>query len=893
MQAPTRTEAKTPPRASVRARRSAARVAAADLAIPRPPRSLVLRPRLFDALDEGMNGPLTLISAPPGAGKTALLASWLAQRPRERTGWISIRPHRGGSFWAEWCEALHRVVPEDAALASIAPPRGHAPAAFIDRLLNGFVELPEPVKIVVDDFHEANTRAVGPALEELLRAGPEMLRLVIATRRDPPLPLHILRASGELTELRARDLAFTGEEASELLSAMGFHVDPSDFAALVERTEGWAAGLRLFALSLGDRRPEDRELAVLELDERPAAEYLTAEVLDQQPEDLRLFLLRSSIVDRLRPDLADALTGRIDSVHLLESLTRDNIFIERLDTRPSWYRYHPLFGELLRGMLRYECPEELPGLHECAAAWYAEHGAPIDGVHHALAAGQPELAAACIARSWFELFVHADLTVWRELLRGVADRQLERSPVLEAALATIELTSGSLRRAARRLETIPDVDEPDPAAEAIVRFAHLLLCAQSGSFDRVIDLSTELLRAAESEPALSESAEIIQALALGHRGCALVAVGREAEARLDLDEALQLARVADIPHVEIASMGSLAVLELQAGRLRRAARLAGAAVETAEARGWGQSAPATLAYAALARVELEWFELDAAEAHLGLLAAAARAADDRPARLHGALLESAVCLARGGEAVEHGLQRLRGARVDLENVSSPPAERSAAYLEARLLAALGDGPTAEKVLPRALRRHRGAAELLAVRARLSLAAGDAEGALRVLDEPVDNAGPGTVIERTVLAAIGYRIAGREAESLAATEHALALGEVESIRRPFLEAGPAVRDVLADHLRHSSQHRWFASELRRILDGQETQGAHPAELLEHLSSRELDVLRYLQTMMSNADIAAELFVSVNTVKTHVKSIYRKLGATRRQDAVRRARQLQLI
>src|SRR5262249_19219534 len=158
-----------------------------------------------------------------------------------------------------------------------------------------------------------------------------------------------------------------------------------------------------------------------------------------------------------------------------------------------------LFGELLRGMLRYECPEELRGLHECAARWYAEHGAPVDGVHHALAAGQPEVAAECIARSWFELFVHADLTVWRELLGAISDRQLKKSPVLEAALATIELTSGHLRRAARRLEAIPEERSLDPVAEAIVGFAHLLLFAHSGAFDHVVDLSTDLLRRAESD----------------------------------------------------------------------------------------------------------------------------------------------------------------------------------------------------------------------------------------------------------------------------------------------------------------------------------------------------------------------------------------------------------
>jgi LuxR family maltose regulon positive regulatory protein len=299
------------------------------------------RPRLFELLDRGVEGPLTLISAPAGAGKTSLLASWLAAEPRE-VAWLTPRPQlTEAAFWAEWLAAVQRVVPARSAVRKLAGPRTGTPAPFVVQLLNSFAELEEPLVVVVDDFHIVRSPEICAAIEQLLRAAPTSLRLVLSTRHDPPLPLHLLRASGELTELRAHDLAMTKDEVQELLDGLGVELEPHVLSLLLEQTEGWAAGIRLFTLAHRARGREATVIEAIELDERPASEYLLAEVLRRQSDEARDFLLATSVAERFTADLANAMTGRSDSAHLAERLVADNVFIERLDTQPPWYRYPP------------------------------------------------------------------------------------------------------------------------------------------------------------------------------------------------------------------------------------------------------------------------------------------------------------------------------------------------------------------------------------------------------------------------------------------------------------------------------------------------------------------------------------------------------------------------
>jgi LuxR family transcriptional regulator, maltose regulon positive regulatory protein len=870
-------------------------VAAADLVIPTPPSPLVLRPHLFARLSEGIEGPLTLVSAPAGAGKTALLSSWLSTDPRP-VAWLSARRQLGeATFWAEWLAAIKRVVPARSSLGRLSAPRTGTPPTFVLELLNGFAELEEPVVVVVDDFQLVKSVEISATIEQLLRAAPASFRLVLSTRHDPMLPLHLLRASGELTELRARDLAVTPEEAQELLEGLGVELDAAAFSVLIEQTEGWAAGIRLFTLSHRAKLRDGAELTQLEFDDRPASEYLLAEVLRGQPDDVQDFMLATSIAERFTPDLADTMTGRTDSGQIAERLVAENLFVDRLKTHPPWYRYHHLFAELLRAELRHTQRGRIPDLHSRAARWHFEQGSPMEAVHHALTAGDLELLTMCLVDGWFELIARTDTAFQDDVLARIPEADVDASAELSAVLASVDFINGQYRSGSRRLERARKL-WPKGAArpvKAVLTFAELLRATSRGAFNDVGRLSRALLQVADEGRFSSQARDTLRAIALSHLGLAEVAVEELAEAERHLTEALEVSRVADVPYAELASMGGLAWLELIRGRLRRAGRIARAGVELAQARGWEHSAQATLSLSALALVEQEWDDLEAAEGHGRELSETARRADDVTGRAWSAAIHASLSLAGRGGDVELALERLRGTKSDVKGLQSPRLHRAFAGLEARLLAAGADHEGAASVADQAVESHPSSPGLRAVRARLLLESGDAESALAALEAPTDAAYPIVAVERDVLRALALRASGQEARALAELEAALAQAEPEGIRRPFLSAGPGVRELLAEHLRKAVSHRWFASELLRRLEGGNGSIVLPAELLEPLSAREGEVLRFLPTMMSNADIASELFVSVNTVKTHVKSIYRKLDVTRRQDAVRRARQLHLL
>jgi LuxR family transcriptional regulator, maltose regulon positive regulatory protein len=869
-------------------------VAAADLVIPRPPNPLVDRPRLFELLDEGVARLLTLISAPAGTGKTSMLASWLAAEPRA-VAWLTPRPQlTEAAFWAEWLAAVQRVAPPRAAIRRLAGPRSGTPASFVVQLLNGFAELDDPLVVVVDDFHVVRSTEICGAIEQLLRAAPPNLRLVLSTRHDPPLPLHLLRASGELTELRARDLAMTAGEVQELLDGLGVELEPPALQLLLEQTEGWAAGIRLFTLA---HRAHGRDGTVLdrfELDERPASEYLLAEVLRQQPEETRNFLLATSVAERFTADLANAMTGRSDSAHLAERLVADNVFIERLDTQPPWYRYHHLFAELLRAELRHTEKGRIEQLHARAAAWHFENRAPIDAVHHALAARDVDLLATYLVDGWFELIARTDASFRTELLGLIPESELESAPALSAVLASIEFINGNTRNGSRRLARARKAwpEHAELSLDAVLTFAELLHATNRGKSTESVGRALTLLELAEIGPFSTQAVETMRAMALAHLGLAELALGNLADAETHLSEALEVSRIADVPYAHLAAMGGMAWVELIRGRLRRAARIARGAVELAEARGWEHSSQAAVSVSVLALVEFEWDDLEAAAEHARELGDTARRADDASGRLWSAVIQAWLCLAGHGMEIDLALERLHGAS-ELGGVESPRLERVVKALRARLMVAAGDHDGAAALIDAALEESPASPGLHAVRARLLLASGDADGALSALTLPCDAAYPAVAIERDVLRALALRAMGNGESALAAIESALGRAEPEGSRRPFLSAGRGVRELLADHLRKGVSHRWFAAELLRNLDGTDGGRVLPAELLEPLSTRESEVLRFLPTMMSNSDIASELFVSVNTVKTHVKSIYRKLDVTRRQDAVRRARQLHLL
>jgi LuxR family maltose regulon positive regulatory protein len=410
------------------------------LHVPRIRSGMVRRPRLVARLVGGRERKLALLCAPAGWGKTTLLSEWLASpdEPRE-CAWVSLDAADGDPvrFWSYVIEAVRAVRPDvgEGALAALPAAASALSDTVVPLLVNDLVALDEPLVLVLDDYHLVRSAAVHDSVAFLLRRLPAGVQLAVASRADPPLPLGALRAARDVVEIRAEELRFSEDEAAELLNdALGLHLDASDVGSLHARTEGWAAGLGLAALSVERHRDRRAGVEALTGEDRQISEYLH-EVLAEEPDGLRRFLLRTSVLERSCASLCQAVTGDGNATEQLERVERSNLFLVPLDSRGEWYRYHHLFAELLRHELRRASPDEVPELHRRASAWHREHGSAEEAIAHATAAGDHAQAAELIAEHWLPIAVrgqHATVVAWidglpREVVLGDARLCLARA----------------------------------------------------------------------------------------------------------------------------------------------------------------------------------------------------------------------------------------------------------------------------------------------------------------------------------------------------------------------------------------------------------------------------------------------------------------------------------
>ena len=884
----------------------------------------VVRRRLFALLDDGTKGPVTLLAAPAGYGKTLLLTSWTTGAgPPGPVAWVRVGPgdHQPRQFWAHVLAALDGagVVRPDGLLAGLNP-RLEIGDGFLRALVGGLFELDGPVVLILDDLHEATGQVVAGQLRFLLRHAPPQLRLVVATRADPPLALHRLRVAGQLSEIREAELAFTLEEAGTLLADHGVALSAGELETLWRRTEGWAAGLRLAALSLGAHPQPGRFVADLAGDDRAIAGYLVEEVLAAQPPELRAFLLRTCVAERLCGDLADALTGGSDGARVLARLEREHVFTSATGPNRTWYRYHPLFAELLRAELRYEHAAELPDLHRRAASWHAGNGQPVPAVRHALAAGDVDQAAALLAASWAPMLVEGQAAVLRELVSRLPGDRVRATPELAIVAALSRLAMGELEEAdawlglalaaeprfAREAAGTAGRREPPgtrhPRTQAALHLARLYRArlvgdaADAGPAARVL-LAPAGNKALEATGADDDHRTLAQALL----GAAQLWSGQLEDAATNLERARDDAGRRGLEVVALTATAHLALLEGVLGRLGSADELARLATEQARRVDW--SASSQLACADLALAVCAYHRDDLATAAAALDRAAAAAAGDRPVLLAAAILAAWLAAGAGAEAAEAALARLDGA--ELATRGRPPRLLRAAARAARakLLAATGDEQAASAAL--GSDEPRPPVEVV-VSARLQVTLGDPAAAARSL-APLLAGGPGGPAPELPLAIEAHLVDALASQELAdhvaavrSLRSALDLAAPEGYRRVFVEGGMPVRVLLADHLHWDSTHHLLVGSLLerlRAVAGADHRPAGlptaPAPLVVPLSEREQVVLRYLSSRLSAGEIADELYVSLNTVKTHIKSIYRKLDTNRRWDAVKRARQLQLL
>src|SRR6516165_4296681 len=531
--------------------------------------TLVPRPGLFELL--GAAGRVVQVSAPAGSGKTFLLRAWIAAEGlRDRAAWVSVgRGERDPqAFWLSVLDSLRATSAGSERVRELTAAPGLDGAALVDRLLEDLGTLPEPVWLVIDDRHELASREAVDQLARLLAAAPPQLRLVLLTRRDLRLGLHRLRLEGELTEIRGEELRFTVSESRALLEAAGVRLSDGALESLVGTTEGWVAGLRLAALSLARHPDPERFAAAFSGRERGVAEYLLAEVLERQPEEVTRLLLRTSIVERVSGPLADRLTGCSGSERILWELEDAGAFVVALDTKRSWFRYHHLFADLLALELRRTAPQELPGLHTIAAEWLAEHGHPVEAIHHAQAAENWGLATRLLADNWHSMYLDGRLATSRELLSGFPADRIAADPELAALAAGDRREAGSLPEAERylalaeRLSASVPEDRQDRFQVVLVH-ERLVLARDRNDPEAVAEHAQRLLELADNPNAIEPGVgdQSLRATALINRGEAEMWAGQLEAAERDLDAGLEEARrIGRRPMLEIQALSNSALL---------------------------------------------------------------------------------------------------------------------------------------------------------------------------------------------------------------------------------------------------------------------------------------------------------------------------------------------
>jgi LuxR family maltose regulon positive regulatory protein len=907
--------------ASEEVSRDARQLLETKLYLPRRQRRMVPRPRLMERLSHGAESTLTLVSAPAGFGKSTLLSAWLATENRS-AAWLSLDAgdNNVALFWTYFVTALRTVDPKigGSVLQSLDGPRPASGPELLNDILNELGALKRDVVLVLDDYHVIESRDVHEGLAYLLDHLPPRMHLIIASRADPPLPLARLRAGGELVEVRAADLRFTAEEASAYLGeVMGLPLTAQDMTTLSSRTEGWIAALQLAALSMRGRDDLSGFVAGFAGDDRYIVDYLVEEVLRSQPEPVRTFLLRTSILSRMTASLCDAVTGQDDGRRMLGELDRSNLFLVPLDDRRRWYRYHHLFGEMLQVRLLGEHSDELPALHRRASGWYAQHGEPEPAIQHAIAAGDYALAADLIEAAMPALVRDRREGALREWLELLPVEIFRTRPVLSlsyvgALLSTgeIEGTEPRLRDAERWLDGAKDaagVREPTdelvvvdaeeyrrlPSAVAVYRSALALV---RGNTDETIRFARRALELVDEDDYVRHgSASALIGLARWGSGDLEEAHNAYADSVADFRRS---GHIADVLGCTL----TLADIRLTQGRLGDALTSYERAMQLADERGDRKLRGIPDMHVGMSGVYRERDNLEEAAHHLELARELGEYAGLPKNRYRWRVAMAQLLQVQGDLAGAAGLldEAERVYVADMApNVQPVEAFRARALLAQGRVAevaawARSRGLSADDELSY-LREfeHMTLARLLIAQYRQEGGGQALENALALLDRLHRSAEAGgrtgNLIEILVSQALAHHLRGDLPAALASLDHALTLGEPEGYVRIFVDAGAPMRSLLKAAAGRSDYARSLLTKFGE--HAASAPSSKPGQVMTlPLSEREREVLRLLATELSGPEIARQLVVSLNTVRTHTKSIYSKLGVTNRRAAVRRAEEL---
>jgi LuxR family maltose regulon positive regulatory protein len=909
----------------------------------RPRERVVSRPRLLERLDQGIRSgcKLILISAPAGFGKTTLASEWVHQADAP-TAWLSLDESDNDPtrFWSYVVAALQTVCPGigETVLSILHAPRPQPPTveALLADLINEIAAAhAAPLALVLDDLHAITSPQVNEGMVFLLDHLPPQMHLILATRADPPWPLARLRARGEMLELRTRDLRFTLEEATAFLNkAMGLALSAEDIATLDSRAEGWIAGLQMVALSMQGRADTAGFIRGFSGSHRHILDYLMEEVLDQQTRDVQEFLLRTSILERMTAPLCDAILGEADrgpsdwdSQSILAELDRANLFLISLDQERRWYRYHHLFADLLRRRLQETVPEQVNESHARASTWYEGQGSISEAISHALAAGDQERAVYLVERYSGQAARRGEVWQQRSWIEALPEELVRSRPLLCMRRAwALADDPDATQRAEWWMERAIELSasnprplvDPDSAYdtdhELIRDFARVFrvgtIAKRQSDPEELVDLCLEVLETLPEETQ-SERATFARGLVTFRLAQAYRRLHDRDAAERALEQARQLGLAAEGYLIALVVAEEQTREAWERGDLHAVAKICGETIASLiqPAERAGERVPgACHAYVGLGRTLLEWNELGQAEPLLTRGIELAEQFAEPGVRIDGccdlarlhwiqrdyqgahAWMDKALQACRWDPAYLHALQ----ARIWLAQAEDDPRwlNRAIAWADGRALEDPGDYSLELQSLVRVrLAQYRACGEP------------DLAPVLAVLDEHLGLSLPssGWEVEVLALKALLLQALGRRSEAMVPLARALALGKATGRVLSFLEHGPPLVDLLREAVRRDVE----AGYARQLLSAFESRGraakrrvpqekpSAQATLVEPLSARETEVLWLLRTSLSMPEIARELYVSANTIRSHAKHIYAKLDVHSRSEAVERAEELGLL
>lgn len=885
----------------------------------RPPvtrRELVPRLRLVEQIALGLRGPLTLITAPAGFGKTTLVASTISQCGYP-VAWLSLdkNDNQSGRFLSYLITALQTADPRIGVEAGqLMAGMVHATAEVVlTSLINDLDAAKGEIVLVLDDYQLINNRDVHEAVVFLLEHSPEKFHLVIATRSDPPLPLSRLRARAQTVELRAADLRFSASEAGEFLNeVMGLQLEPAAVAALEERTEGWIAGLQMAAISMRDRKDVIRFVEGFSGTNRYILDYLLEEVLAHQPSETQRFLLYTSILERFTASLCDAILesgeapqakghSEWSSSRQLDTLERENLFLVALDDDRTWFRYHHLFSDLLKARLQQTFPTLAPHLHIQAAAWLEENGLIPEAIQHLVAADESDQAADLIERFGMGRWLVSDLSVVL-MTECLPYDKLLTHPKIGIALAWLLINQGLIGKA---LPLLKDLEKKLTGAGGnsrhlwvltIVRLALAFLGQRLPSIDMgPLPSDLEMDEIPADEVVLRDAADVLYGMALARRGEFVHAI-EFSEKRM---------------HQQVQSYGNLvfpslvpflATMLFFQGRLHAAASLSREYLIPIKLKGIRVSSAGNLDVV-LGNVLYEWNQLEDAEKHILEGLQANEPWGNIMTNGFGLLALTQVLIAKEDF---NGAQTSAEKLIDILQKQSTPVEfyEPLRTLKVNIQLARGDLQTAAEWVEAILQTddYRLRPDLYwFTMARIYLALGRYADADKILAGIQASNGAGNQLSRRLeymlMQAIAMAGTQRLQQGLALIEQCLTMAEPEGYVRVFLSFGKSARDLLAAYSRSdSAENSRFANKILNAATGAGRESAFDFQIggmLEPLSERELEVLKWMAEGKTNQDIAEQLIVARGTIKAHAASIYRKLDAANRTEAVARARQLGIL